>query len=221
MTAIAAYREKVTGYFIWRQNSSVTVKIVLVVSFACFTGLLAQVRILLPWTPVPITGQTFAVLAGGFVIGKWGGASQILYVAAGCLGIPWFAGSTGGAEMLGGPTVGYLLGFIVAAFLVGYCFDTMQRFRSFRNAFFLVLFANFCIINGMGLLFLYFWLPYPGGPGISMDHFLMIHFLPFLPGGLIKVFLASQLAVLLYPQESKINRKNDCENSSFFKGFSL
>ena len=81
---------------------------------------MAQVRIPLPFTPVPITGQTFAVLLVGAVLGsRRGAASLLLYLMQGLVGLPFFAGGTSGLAILLGPTGGYLVGFIVAAYLVG------------------------------------------------------------------------------------------------------
>ncbi len=91
----------------------------LIVLGSLLVAALAQVRILLPFTPVPITGQTFAVLLIGAVLGSKRGAAAIgLYLAEGALGLPFFAGGVGWAA-LAGPTGGYLLGFIAAAFAVG------------------------------------------------------------------------------------------------------
>jgi len=75
---------------------------------ACLTGILAQARIYLPWTPVPITGQTIAVILAGILLGKcWGSISMAIYGIMGIAGIPWLSGATSGW----GPTSGYLLGF--------------------------------------------------------------------------------------------------------------
>ena len=89
----------------------------LVVGAAAFVGLAAQVSFPLPGTPVPVTGQTFAVLLAGAALG-WRRAllSMGLYVAAGAAGVPWYAGGRSG---WGGPSFGYLAGFVVAASLVG------------------------------------------------------------------------------------------------------
>jgi len=95
--------------------------IVLIVVGSIFVALFAQISIPLPFTPVPITGQTFAVLLVGAVLGsRRGAASLALYVAEGAVGLPVFAGGTFGLAKLLGPTGGYLVGFIVAAFVVGY-----------------------------------------------------------------------------------------------------
>ena len=89
----------------------------LVVAGAAFTGLMAQVVIYLPDRPVPITGQTLAVLLTGAALGPWRGlSSMVLYLAAGVAGVPWFADQGSG---WGGPTFGYVLGMVLAAGLVG------------------------------------------------------------------------------------------------------
>jgi len=92
-----------------------------VVGFAGLVGLFAQLTIKVPFTPVPITGQTFAVLLGGMAVGPRRAASgMLLYLVAGLAGLPWFAAGTGGLGMLSDPSFGYLLGFLVAATGLGY-----------------------------------------------------------------------------------------------------
>ncbi|CAN5841911.1 biotin transporter BioY [soil metagenome] len=91
----------------------------LIVGVATLTALAAQWRI--PLWPVPITGQTFAVLLGGAALGwRAGGAAQLLYLAVGALGAPVFTEVSGGIAVLTGTTAGYLIGFPVAAALVGW-----------------------------------------------------------------------------------------------------
>ncbi|MGO8818912.1 MAG: biotin transporter BioY [Terriglobia bacterium] len=92
-----------------------------VVAFSLVTAVLAQITFHLPHTPVPITGQTFAVLLSGAVLGwRRGFLSQVVYLAEGAAGLPVFADGAGSAFHLVGPTGGYLLCFPVAAALVGY-----------------------------------------------------------------------------------------------------
>jgi biotin transport system substrate-specific component len=94
--------------------------ILLIASGSLFVAGMAQVRIPLPFTPVPITGQTFAVLLVGAVLGsRRGAASLLLYLIQGMLGLPVFAGGASGLAYLIGPTGGYLVGFVVAASLIG------------------------------------------------------------------------------------------------------
>lgn len=104
--------------------------VVLVVAFAGLTALAAQIRIPLGFTPVPLTGQTFAVLLTGAALGFRGGAAaQSLYVAAGLAGFPVFQGGEGGWSYATGATAGYLVGFIVAAAVVGYLAEQGQDRR--------------------------------------------------------------------------------------------
>ena len=81
----------------------------------------AQVRILLPWSPVPFTLQTlFLHLAGATLGSGLGAASQAAYLALGACGLPVLAGGAGGAGVFAGPTGGYLLGFLVAPIVTGW-----------------------------------------------------------------------------------------------------
>jgi len=92
----------------------------LVLAAAALTAAAAQWRVHLPFTPVPITGQTLAVLLTGAALGRrLGAAGQGLYVAAGALGAPVFSDGAGGVEVVTGPVGGYLIGFVFAAWLVG------------------------------------------------------------------------------------------------------
>ena len=105
----------------WPEYRAISVGIG-VVAFAVMTALGAHVRIPLPWTPVPITLQTLFVSLAGATLGPvLGAASQGLYLAAGAAGVPLFAGGLGGlAYLLGGPTTGYLLGFVPATACTGW-----------------------------------------------------------------------------------------------------
>jgi biotin transport system substrate-specific component len=116
MQSIAAGRV-ITGRVV---ASNRVVAVVAVVAFAGLTALLAQVRVPLGFTPVPITGQTFAVLLAGASLGaRLGASSQLLYLAAGAVGFPVFTGGGSGFEYFTGATAGYLFGFVLAAALIG------------------------------------------------------------------------------------------------------
>ena len=96
--------------------------------FAGFTGLCAQLRFYLPFTPVPVTGQVFAVLMCGLFLGKkYGPLSQVFYLIFGVAGIPWF--------VVGpiGPTGGYIVGFIVAPFIIGELFERARLGHSGKH----------------------------------------------------------------------------------------
>lgn len=99
----------------------------LVLGGALLTAAAAQVTIPLPFTPVPITGQTFAVLLTGATFGsRLGASSQALYVALGAIGLPFYADGAGGWEAASGATGGYLVGFVVAAALLGALAERQQ-----------------------------------------------------------------------------------------------
>lgn len=92
----------------------------LVVAVAALTALAAQIRIPLPGLPVPITGSTFAVLLGAAALGPLrGSVAQVLYIAAGLVGLPVFTGGESGVQYFAGVTGGYLVGFVVASVVVG------------------------------------------------------------------------------------------------------
>ncbi|MEN8238534.1 MAG: biotin transporter BioY, partial [Actinomycetota bacterium] len=92
----------------------------LMVGFALLTALAAQLYIPVPGSPVPITGQTFAVLLAGAVLGsKAGAGSQMIYWVMGAAGLPFYSEATGGWAAASGATAGYLVGFIAAAWVIG------------------------------------------------------------------------------------------------------
>jgi biotin transporter BioY len=102
----------------WIPERSFLSDLGLVIGFSLFTGLMAHVAIPLPFTPVPITGQTFAVLLCGALLGaRLGTASMLLYITEGVAGLPVFAAAPGAASY------GYLAGFVAAAFVVGWFAD--------------------------------------------------------------------------------------------------
>ncbi len=96
--------------------------VILALLGSAFVAASAQVQVsLLPFSPVPITGQTFAVLVVGMVFGwRLGAATLLLYMAEGAVGIPVFAKLAAGPAVIVGPTGGYIVGFVAAAAVVGY-----------------------------------------------------------------------------------------------------
>lgn len=195
--------------FKWRAELAIADKIVLAICMAGLTGILAQARVYLPWTPIPITGQTFAVLLAGILLGRyWGGISQAIYVTLGVAGIPWFAGAKGGYAALAGPTGGYLIGFIFAALLVGHFTDKYVKMRNFKSLLFLMLFAEIVIIYGLGLLQLGIWIRVTKGTSPTLWQLLLMGAIPFMPGCVIKAFAAATLAKGILPKKA-FNNETD------------
>ena len=94
--------------------------VLLVLAGAGLTAVAAQLAVTLPWSPVPYTFQTFAVLLVGTALGTWRGtAAMAIYVLAGAMGLPVYAEGAAGIGQLLGITGGYLAGFVLAALVVG------------------------------------------------------------------------------------------------------
>ena len=118
---INVYKHKRNTFFKWREETHIINKVSLAFLFACLTAAGAAVKVFFPFTPVPMTLQVFFVLLGGLILGKWyGGLAQVFYVGMGAAGVPWFTAQSA----LIGVTGGYLIGFIFAAFLIGWLAQT-------------------------------------------------------------------------------------------------
>ena len=157
----------------------------LVLGASLVIALSAQVAIQLPFSPVPITGQTMAVLLVGALLGSRRGALAVLaYIAEGLAGLPVFAGGAAGLARLFGPTGGYLVGFVAAAFLVGRLAERGWD-RRFGTTLAAMTLGNL-VIYGVGAV----WLAVFVG-GLSRAWSLGV--LPFLPGDAIKIVLAAVL----------------------------
>jgi biotin transport system substrate-specific component len=201
MTLAARIDRAKLGAFRWRYELSLPKKLALAFGVAALTGLLAQVRIQLPWTPVPFTGQTFGVLLAGVMLGSWwGGASMAIYASLGVAGVPWFQGFNGGLAYLAGPTGGYIVGFILAALCLGYFTDRYVRSRSFLSMLALMLFANFVLIYGPGLLHLGSWVNLVKGEPSSFGGLMMMGAVPFLAGDITKAVAAALIARGITPK---------------------
>ncbi|WP_276969908.1 biotin transporter BioY [Ferrimicrobium acidiphilum] len=165
---------------------SLVTDLVLIGVFAIAIGIFAQISIPLPFTPVPITGQTFAVLLGGAALGlRRGTLGSLLYVGLGLVGVPWFAGATGGLKMATNPSFGYLIGFIAASALVGYLAETGLD-RKIGRTVLLMIIGN-VIIYGFGMAFLMINLH------VGLSQGLALGVTPFLLGDLVKLLLAAGL----------------------------
>ena len=154
----------------------------LVIGGSLLIGLCAQVKILLPFSPVPITGQTFAVLMIGTLLGAWRGSLAVLaYIIEGAVGLPVFA-LGGGFTILIGPTGGYLVGFIPAAYITGLLAQKGWDRRIGTTVLAMVL-GNI-VIYAFGL----FWLCCLTGINRAI---LSVGLYPFVVGDLLKIALAA------------------------------
>jgi biotin transport system substrate-specific component len=150
---------------------------------AAFVALLAQVKIPLPFTPIPLTRQTFAVLLVAASLGsKRGAASMTLYIILGAFGLPVFAGGAAGLGYLTGATFGYLVGFILAACAVGMMAERGLERRPRTSL--LPFLVGTILIYACGVT----WLSIALG---SFPKALTAGLIPFLPGDFIKLAAAA------------------------------
>lgn len=166
------------------KNHALIYDLVWILGGTLFIALSAQLAIPLPFTPVPVTGQTLAVLLTGVLLGSHrAGWCLLMYLAEGVAGLPVFAGGTAGIVHLFGPTGGYLLGFVPAAFLTGRLAERGWD-RRFGTAFAAMLLGNLAIY-----LFGLPWLAY----FVGADKALALGLLPFVPGDVFKLLLATAM----------------------------
>ncbi|MCD6472367.1 biotin transporter BioY [Candidatus Aerophobetes bacterium] len=158
--------------------------------FVALTSLGAFVRIPLPFTPIPITLQTLFVLLSGVILGsKLGGISQFLYLFLGAIGLPIFAGATGGLAYLAGPTGGYIIGFVLAACITG------KVAGKPKNNFFHIILAM-----SLGTVVIYL----AGGLGliytlkIGIKEIFYLGIAPFISGDIIKLTAAALIAKAIH-----------------------
>ncbi len=158
--------------------------VILVVAFSLLTALAAQIVIPLPWTPVPITGQTFAVLLTGALLGsRLGALAMIAYLIEGASGLPFFRGGSGGAHyLLFSPTAGYLLAYPVAAFITGLLAERGWGKRYLTAAAAMGIGSLLILCGGWAWLSLFFRTPPEAfAAGVA----------PFIIGDIIKIALAA------------------------------
>ncbi len=174
-----------------KETISLFLDVIVIVCASLLIGLFSQFELILPFSPVPMTLQTFIVLLCGIVLGKNRGAlSVLLYLSEGVFGLPFFAGGNSGIHHLFGPTGGYLLGFIFAAYLAGF-FTEIGFGKSHLKMFLALVVANFSIYF-LGLPYLSFF--------VGRNNVFQIGFFPFLLSDTVKLVFLS----LFYPLFSKI-----------------
>jgi biotin transport system substrate-specific component len=160
--------------------------VVLVVAFSLLVALAAQVAVPLPWTPVPLTAQTFAVLLTGALLGsRLGALALVVYLIEGASGLPFFHGGAGGPQYLVGPTAataGYLFAFPVAAFVTGHLAERGWDRRFLTAALAMALGSLVILAGGWAWLAVY---------TRSAAAAFASGVAPFLVGDIIKVLLAA------------------------------
>jgi biotin transport system substrate-specific component len=159
-------------------------EVALILGGSLLIALSAQLQFILPFSPVPITGQTFTVLLLGALYGsKRGPATVMTYLTLGIMGLPVFAGGAFGVARLVGPTAGYLVGFLAAAFVVGLLSERGWDRKPWTTAASMII-GN-CIIYMIGVL----WL----SRFVGWQAVLSTGFLPFLAGDALKIALSTIL----------------------------
>lgn len=173
---------------------------VAIVAGAGLVAAAAQVSIPLPFTPVPITGQTFAVVLVGASLGALDGtASLALYLLVGLAGAPIYADGSHGWAVVSGATGGYLIGFVVAATLTGALAERGWD-RRFSSSVAAMLSGN-VVIYLIGLSWLAVDL------NTSLEKTLELGLYPFIVGDLLKLYLAAALLPTAWKLLGRIGRR--------------
>ena len=166
----------------WVEKGSLTRNLFLSLGFAIITALSAQIRVVIPISPVPITGQTFVVLLAGLVLGStFGAVSMLMYLFIGMSGLPFFSAGVAGLAILKSPTIGYIIGFFLAANVIG----------RFANKPILGIALGSVLIYICGVVGLILIL------NVTVSNAITIGVLPFIIGDVIKSIMAIGVAYKL------------------------
>ena len=181
-----------SGVYAKRTALSLPARLALAFAMAAVTGALAHIRFYLPFTPVPVTGQVLGVLLSGVVCGGlFGSVSQVMYVALGLLGFSWFAGA-GSINVFAGPTGGYLIGFMIAPYIIGTFTDRNPKRSSLFNQ------VKY-MLSGVGVIYFlgaaYLVIIFDMG----LLEALLKGVLPFAAFDLLKAFIAASAGSLILP----------------------
>jgi len=196
ITIVDKYLAARYTFFKWRYSLALVNKLGLALAMALLTGLMARIRIYLPFTPVPITGQVFAVLLSGVICGGiFGCLAQLIYIGLGIAGIPWFAAFSASGHLFASPTGGYIIGFAIAPLLIGRYTDRYIGARTlFSQIKLMMLGVGIIYISGATVLALVMRL--------TLWQTLLKGVLPFVPIDLIKAFLAALASTAILPRTS-------------------
>ena len=192
------------------RSSALVRDLVLILCGTAIVSGLAQISI--PWYPVPFTGQTLAVLLVGGVLGSVrGGLALFAYFAIGALGAPIFTEQSGGWDIITGATGGYIIGFILAAAVVGWLAErgADRRVMSMVG----VLLLGNIIIYAFGVPWLASWAPAGDGVAFGWSQAYKTGVQPFILGDLVKLAFAAALlpAGWALLQKTGVGSKNEAD----------
>ncbi len=181
-----------------KRNHALIYNLVLIITGSVLITLSAKISIPLPFSPIPITMQTFAVLFIGALLGsKRGSLTVLAYISQGIMGIPVFAKAGSGFGYLLGPTGGYLIGFVFAAFVTGFLAEKGWD-RSFGKT---------IVAMTIGTLFIFIcgvsWLSFFTG----FEKAIMFGFVPFIIGAISKIVLANAILPAGWKILNKLDQK--------------
>ena len=181
------------SFYDWRDGMGPAGRLCLMFAAAADIGLCSRITIPLPFTPVPLSLQTFGVAVAAVTMGRgWGEASVAAYIACIALGMPWTVGGAGGLSVFAGPTAGYLLGFVLeGAALSLFAADPARcRWLPMWGA---ILVCDAVFVLTPGTLWLWGWLEAAGQPATLMDA-AGKGFFPFISADIVKAGLAAAIA---------------------------
>lgn len=157
--------------------------------FATLTAVLGYVTIPLPFSPIPITGQSLAVMLAGCVLTPvQAGLSMLTFLFMGVIGLPVFSGGRVGIGVIVGKSGGYLVGYLVGAIIISVL---TKKSKSIKNMYIACLFGGIIVVHFLGVA----WLSFVTGMGMWKT--FMVGSVPFLPGDLIKSVAAVAIAIRL------------------------
>lgn len=173
-----------------------TKEMILVALFAALTAVGAFIKI--PLGTVPITLQLlFTALAGIMLGSKLGALSQLVYMIIGLLGVPVFAGGTGGLTTVISPSFGYVIGFVLGAYVIGKIAEGQINPSLIRL--FIASIAGVIVIYAIGVPYLYFIMNNVAGKSMTFANALKFGLVVFIPGDLLKCVIATALGVKVVP----------------------
>nr|WP_026883557.1 biotin transporter BioY [Clostridium akagii] len=173
-----------------------TRKIIMIALFAALTAIGSIITI--PIGPVPITLQNMFPMLAGLILGSEAGAmSQLIYVLLGIIGLPVFAGGTGGINSVFSPSFGYLLGFILAAFIIGKISEKAGKLTLIKS--FIICIIGTITIYLIGIPYLYIILHNVLGEKITIAYAIKIGFVLFIPGDIFKIIVVAFITNKVVP----------------------